>query len=114
MINTLIEGTKTNLEKIILPDDYVNRHITKETAKNLIVLGMRRVGKSRFLKYKALESKLNNDEILFIDFDAGVLSMKDFINNETHQKEFVESITKILSMGKVKLVLLDEIQRVKN
>ncbi|MCK5866970.1 MAG: ATP-binding protein [Mycoplasmataceae bacterium] len=113
MIDKLIQGSIQNLNKIIVPEDFSNRHIVEYDSGNTVVLGMRRIGKSRYLKFRAQNLNLEDKEILFIDFDNTNLRTKDFMRNDNHIDELIEAIRSLLSIGDIKLVLLDEIQNVK-
>ena len=97
-------------KNIVVPDDYKNRLILNDSDKNLTIIGMRRLGKTEFLNYKAKESKLDAEEILFIDLDNPIFSSIDFEKRSNGRDRFIKTIDDMLSLGKIKMILLDEIQ----
>lgn len=113
MINKLIELSNELQKDLSIKDDFYSRDISSYKEGNYVLIGMRRLGKTEYLKYRAKESKLKNEEILYLNLDSPSLNAIDFTRKGEKYEKFIESIYEILKLGGVKLVLLDEVQRIK-
>lgn len=103
-----------NLENLTVKQDFKYRELARYVDGNHVVIGMRRLGKTEFLKYRALTSNLSKDEILYIDLSNPVLSTIDFSRSGSNYELFIESMDLLLSSKQIKLVLIDEIQKWKD
>lgn len=95
-------------------EDYSLRDIKNYKAmKNVVLIGMRRIGKSNYLSniYHSIKDKVSNEQILFVDFDDPSFIGFDFkdIQNEA-TIEFINTITNLVHEESIKYVFFDEIQ----
>lgn len=114
MINRIIDVSNELLSKIELASDFYNRDISEYKDGNIVLIGMRRLGKTEYLKFRAIDSKLKSEEILYLNFDLPQLSIIDFTQKGNKFTEFIDAISALLNTGKIKLVLFDEIQKIKD
>ena len=126
----IISSSKIWISRNKVSHDFEKRSISKWKSDSIVLLGMRRLGKTEFLKYRIslLEdsknddlidpvfgvgstSKPNNSKALFIDLHAPIFASIDFATKDSKTFElFNNALIDILKSGEYKLVLIDEIQ----
>lgn len=131
MIEQIIRATKNWIkDEGYVKEDFHLRSIAKYKTGNVALLGMRRLGKTEYLKYRYkllmdslgvkkdsafVTSDINEDlNVVFINFDDPIYSEINF--NDLESKLFHQlsmSLLNIIEDPKynIKLVLIDEIQR---
>lgn len=114
MISKIKEISALLLDDLNVRDDFEKRDIAKIKDSNVVLIGMRRLGKTEYLKYRARISGFNADEIIFLNFDLPFFSNIDFHAKGNKFMELINAITDILISKKIKLVLFDEVQVIKN
>ncbi|MCK5867662.1 MAG: ATP-binding protein [Mycoplasmataceae bacterium] len=111
-------------------NDYSIRNVSSYTKESVVLIGMRRLGKTEYLKYRK-DLILNNnipdeesnspitlspleektDRVLFIDFDSPIFATVDFSKKESKSfAQFNEAIISLIQENKYEIVLIDEIQ----
>ena len=126
----ITRASKQWVERNFSSKDYLKRSIAQYKTGNVVLIGMRRLGKTEYLKYrmkihentttKKVESSavntstttLSNNDVLFVDFDSPVYATIDFKTKSSSSFEaFNKTFISLLDSGEYKLVLIDEIQR---
>ena len=111
MKSKLLQISNSNLENVKYPSNYSSRNITKATG-NIVLIGMRRLGKTQFLNYSFMNSGLSKDIALFIDMDDPLIDFIDFDKKGGTRQEFIDSLIDIISFNGIELVMIDEIQKI--
>lgn len=126
----IITSSEIWISKNKVSNDFDKRSISKWKNDSIILLGMRRLGKTEFLKYRIslLEttendnlidsvfgvgnsSKSDDSKALFIDLHAPIFASIDFGTKDSKSFEiFNNALVNILQSDEYKLVLIDEIQ----
>ncbi|MCK5867142.1 MAG: ATP-binding protein [Mycoplasmataceae bacterium] len=92
-----------------LPEDFVFRDISSISTGNVALIGMRRLGKTEYLRFRT--KKISNDKIVFLDFDDPSLTTVQFEKKDSNNFQGISNaIEELITLG-VTLVLIDEIQR---
>ena len=127
------KDSKEWIKKNIVSEDYIKRSITRFTEGNIVLIGMRRLGKTEYLKYRL--SLIKKDDVsiqittydgdysstsesesgapvLFVDFDNPRFSTVDFDKKDsTSFAEVTNQIMDLLDSGRYETLMIDEIQR---
>lgn len=96
---------------IIVASDFKYRDIAKFTTGSVVVVGMRRLGKTEYLKYRfsLLEDK---ESIIYINLDAMRLSDIDFSDHSSVKFiEFRDALYFLLKDMNIKTLFIDELQK---
>ena len=131
----IINASEDWLKKNRVSIDYENRGIAKFKKENVVLIGMRRLGKTEYLKYrrsligeKAKDTGTSNlpttnpieydsdiyKKVLMIDFDHTFFTSIDFTEKTSKSfQSLSDSLYEIIKEreNQCKLVLIDEIQR---
>jgi len=128
---SIINATKRWIEEESTPKDDFYKRIVAESEGDVVLIGMRRLGKTEYLKfrYTKMFSKNKNNEssndfaiseiaeeerlkTIFINFDDPIFSTVDFETIESESFRLIsKSIEKIIEEEDIQLILIDEIQR---
>ena len=92
-----------------LPDDFMFRDISSITTGNVALIGMRRLGKTEYLRFRT--KNIDNDKIVFLDFDDPSVTTIQFEKKDSNNFQGISNAIEELIIGGVTLVLIDEIQR---
>lgn len=110
MINKILNMSDYLKKNISYPSDFGFRNISALKNDSTIVIGMRRLGKTEYLKYRYNLFE-NKDKVLFLDLDSSWLSTINFKNAESKTlQEFKDSLVHYINDNKIELLLIDEIQ----
>lgn len=92
-------------------EDFKYRDIAKYDSGSIVLIGMRQIGKTEYLKYRVNLIK-NKEEVLYINLDSPWLSDIDFSNMKA--KSFIafkNALLHIVEQKKIKHLLIDEVQK---
>lgn len=112
MVKDILELSDSLLNSLKVEGDFYYRDIAKYKDGNVVLIGMRRLGKTTYLKYRAKESGLKNDQILYLNFDSPIFVSINFEEKGERFFELIKEINSLLLLKNIKLVLYDEIQRI--
>lgn len=131
----IIKASEDWLKENRVSTDYINRGITQYNRGNVVLIGMRRLGKTEYLKFRRSllesidknedieESNLAttelspnenniNDKVLMIDFDHTFFTSIDFKDKTSRSfQNFSDSLYELIKARNYELVMIDEIQR---
>lgn len=96
-------------------EEFKLRDMSSFGDENLIIIGIRRVGKTEYLNY--FYNTLSNeqkDKMLFVDFDNVLFYGYDFRKSFDAIENIVDAIYTVIREDNIKFLLLDEVQRLHN
>lgn len=114
MIEKIIELSEDFKKNVKSVDDFKHRNIASIDRKNIVVIGMRRLGKTEYLKYRYFHYQ-NKDKVVFINLDSALLSGINFKDTESKSlNRFKDDLIHHIKDNKIEMLLIDEIQVLTN
>lgn len=131
----IIKASEDWLKENRVSTDYINRGIAQYKKGNIVLIGMRRLGKTEYLKYRysllgvtnrnedigqgnlpttevSQNGNIINEKVLMIDFDHTFFTSIDFTDKTSRSfQNFSDSLYELIKAGNYELVMIDEIQR---